>query len=572
MDRSLRMDAGKSTISGVFNGSRLLEIPFYQRTYVWGEEQWERFLGDMEFVTASKRPYFLGSIILKQASSGNTWSEVSEVRTVIDGQQRLTTMVIFFKALCAKNGTNNLFERDFVLETGEVALRHGKYDRQDFERVVSTKDCEPIEGTSAIIRAYNYFLKNIEPEKIDRNTIKSNVQFVCIDLTEGEDEQQIFDTINSLGVRLTTAELLKNYFFNRENEQAFKECWEDVFEPTAEKREYWEQEVVTGRIKRTLVDLFFDAFLQILVQDKKRGVTAEDKLYYSRTSNLFQSYKDFIARYCNGDKDEILDSMKAYAEVFESTFDPGCCDADIPSAPSVERLNVLIFGLKNSTLIPYVLYVRKNAESSGGESEVFALLESYIVRRMLVQATTKNYNRLFTSLILNEVKDAETLRKALEANEEATTYMPGDAEVRRAFEESCLYNLQSKGVLYLLESVIRPGMSSTALLGFNQYTLEHMMPKKWRNKWGALDDDATRRDRKLLTLGNLAIITHSLNASIRDADWTTKKQGKGYKDGLALCAAGLATMADALEKKSWDEGDIAERAEWLADKALEVWR
>ncbi|MCX8647376.1 HNH endonuclease [Bifidobacterium sp. B4107] len=100
-----------------------------------------------------------------------------------------------------------------------------------------------------------------------------------------------------------------------------------------------------------------------------------------------------------------------------------------------------------------------------------------------------------------------------------------------------------------------------------------MMPKKWRNKWGALDDEAaTRRDRKLLTLGNLAIITHSLNASIRDADWPTKKQGKGYKDGLALCAAGLATMAGALEKESWNEGDIADRAEWLADKALEVWR
>ena len=567
------MDAGKATISGVFNGSRLLEIPFYQRAYVWGEEQWERFLGDMEFVTASKRPYFLGSIILKQESSGYTWSEVSEVRTVIDGQQRLTTMVIFFKALCAKIDANRLFERDFVLETGEVALRHGKYDRQDFEKVVNATGSEPVEGSSAIIGAYNYFLKNIDPEKVDRNTIKSNVQFVCIDLTEGEDEQQIFDTINSLGVRLTTAELLKNYFFNRENEQAFKDSWEDVFEPTAEKREYWEQEVVTGRIKRTLVDLFFDAFLQIMVQDKARCVTAEDKLYYSRTSNLFQSYKDFISRYCDGGKDEVLNAMNAYAAVFESTFDPTCCDRNVPPAPSTERMNVLIFGLKNSTLIPYVLYVRKNAESSGEESEVFALLETYIVRRTLVQATTKNYNRLFTSLILNEVKDAKALRKALEANEEATTYMPGDAEVRAAFEESCLYNLQSKGVLYLLESAIRPGMSSTALLGFNQYTLEHMMPKKWRNKWGALDDEAaTRRDRKLLTLGNLAIITHSLNASIRDADWTTKKQGKGYKDGLALCAAGLATMAGALEKESWGEDDIADRAEWLADKALEVWR
>ena len=567
------MDAGKATISGVFNGSRLLEIPFYQRAYVWGEEQWERFLGDMEFVTASKRPYFLGSIILKQESSGYTWSEVSEVRTVIDGQQRLTTMVIFFKALCAKIDANRLFERDFVLETGEVALRHDKYDRQDFEKVVNATGSEPVEGSSAIIGAYNYFLKNIDPEKVDRNTIKSNVQFVCIDLTEGEDEQQIFDTINSLGVRLTTAELLKNYFFNRENEQAFKDSWEDVFEPTAEKKSFWDQEVVTGRIKRTLIDLFFDAFLQIMVQDKARCVTAEDKLYYSRTSNLFQSYKDFISRYCDGGKDEVLNAMNAYAAVFESTFDPTCCDRNVPPAPSTERMNVLIFGLKNSTLIPYVLYVRKSVESPDEQAKVFATLESYIVRRMLVRATTKNYNRLFTSLILNEVKDAEALRKALEANDEATTYMPGDAEVRSAFEESCLYNLQSKGVLYLLESAIRPGMSSTALLGFNQYTLEHMMPKKWRNKWGALDEEAaTRRDRKLLTLGNLAIITHSLNASIRDADWTTKKQGKGYKDGLALCAAGLATMAGALEKESWGEDDIADRAEWLANKALEVWR
>lgn len=566
------MDAGKATISGVFNGSRLLEIPFYQRAYVWGEEQWERFLGDMEFVTASKRPYFLGSIILKQESSGNTWSEVSEVRTVIDGQQRLTTMIIFFKALCAKIGAGKLFERDFILETGDVALSHGRYDRGDFKKVVDARGSEPIDGSSAIIGAYNYFLKNIDPEKVDRNAIKSNVQFVCIDLTEGEDEQQIFDTINSLGVRLTTAELLKNYFFNRENEQAFKSRWEDVFEPTAEKRAFWDREVVTGRIKRTLIDLFFDAFLQIMVQNKTRGVTAEDKLYYSRTSNLFQSYKDFIGSYCDGGKDEVLDAMKSYAEVFESTFDPTCCDRNVPSAPSAERMNVLIFGLKNSTLIPYVLYVRKNVESPDEQAKIFAALESYIVRRMLVRATTKNYNRLFTSLILNEVKDAITLRAALVADVETTTYMPSDAEVRTAFGESCLYNLQSKGVLYLLESAIRPSMSSTALLGFSQYTLEHMMPKKWRNKWDSLDDEAaSQRDRKLLTLGNLAIITHSLNASIRDAEWAVKKQGKGYKDGLALCAAGLATMNGVLEKESWGEEDIDERAEWLADKALAVW-
>ena len=566
------MDAGKATISGVFNGSRLLEIPFYQRAYVWGEEQWERFLSDMEFVTASKRPYFLESIILKQSSAGNTWSQVSEERVVIDGQQRLTTMILFFKALCMKLGAQNLFERDFVLETGDIALRHGRYDQEAFNAVTSSKVASPIDGSSNIVRAYNYFLTNIDVDRVDRNTIKSNVQFVCIDLTEGEDEQQIFDTINSLGVRLTTAELLKNYFFNRENEDAFAEGWENVFEPSSEKKAYWEQEIVTGRIKRTLIDLFFDAFLQILVQDKSHGVTTEDKLYYSRTSNLFQSYKDFISRYCNGDKGVVLEKMRPYAKVFESTFDPGYCDEAIPPTPCLERMNVLIFGLKNSTLIPYMLYIRKNVCSAIEESKIFAVLESYIVRRMLVQATTKNYNRLFTSLILNEVLEADNLRTFLEADGEATTYMPSDSEVHRAFFESRLYNLQSKGVLYLLESAIRPSMSSTALLGFNQYSLEHMMPKKWRNNWGMLDaEKASVRDKALLTLGNLAIITHSLNASIRDASWDVKKSGKNGKDGLALCTAGLVTMHNVLEKESWAESDIAERAEWLYEKALKVW-
>ena len=566
------MDAGKATISGVFNGSRLLEIPFYQRAYVWGEEQWERFLSDMEFVTASKRPYFLGSIILKQSSAGNTWSQVSEERVVIDGQQRLTTMILFFKALCMKLGAQNLFERDFVLETGDIALRHGRYDQEAFNAVTSSKVASPIDGSSNIVRAYNYFLTNIDVDRVDRNTIKSNVQFVCIDLTEGEDEQQIFDTINSLGVRLTTAELLKNYFFNRENEDAFAEGWENVFEPSSEKKAYWEQEIVTGRIKRTLIDLFFDAFLQILVQDKSHGVTTEDKLYYSRTSNLFPSYKDFISRYCNGDKGVVLEKMRPYAKVFESTFDPGYCDEAIPPTPCLERMNVLIFGLKNSTLIPYILYIRKNVCSAIEESKIFAVLESYIVRRMLVQATTKNYNRLFTSLILNEVLEADNLRTFLEADGEATTYMPSDSEVHRAFFESRLYNLQSKGVLYLLESAIRPSMSSTALLGFNQYSLEHMMPKKWRNNWGMLDaEKASVRDKALLTLGNLAIITHSLNASIRDASWDVKKSGKNGKDGLALCTAGLVTMHNVLEKVSWAESDIAERAEWLYEKALKVW-
>ena len=149
---------------------------------------------------------------------------------------------------------------------------------------------------------------------------------------------------------------------------------------------------------------------------------------------------------------------------------------------------------------------------------------------MVVRATTKNYNRLFNSLILNEVLTTKELVDSLVANSEATTYIPDNEEVKRGFTESKLTNLQTKGILYFIESAIRPSASSTHHLGFNQYSLEHMMPKKWRNHWELLDNEAAlNRDRALLTLGNLAIITSSLNSSIRDADWDTKRWVRGAR-------------------------------------------
>ena len=117
----------------------------------------------------------------------------------------------------------------------------------------------------------------------------------------------------------------------------------------------------------------------------------------------------------------------------------------------------------------------------------------------------------------------------LRSGNDATTYIPTDEELLEGFQKSKLTNLQTKGILYLIESHIRPVNSATLLLGFDRYSLEHLMPKKWRNNWPACasDDLAKQRDSKLLTLGNLAIIPQALNASIRDSDWATKKSGKG---------------------------------------------
>lgn len=571
------MDATKVTIPGIFNGSRLLEIPFYQRSYVWGEKEWDRFLSDMKYVTATAKPYFVGSIILK-AHVGPVGQAVSEHRVVIDGQQRLTTFILFFKVLCLKMGHNDLFSRDFILEDGRIALQHGRNDLEAFEQAVSSDKLEklPVDNhaPSQIVSAYNWFIDNLEITEVDRNTVKSCVQFVCIDLGDDEDEQQIFDTINSLGVRLTTAELLKNYLFSRDNVEEYEHSWVSIFEQDDDALAFWDTKVHAGRFEYTLIELFFDALLQIKARDGSYDVSTEHRLAFNRTEQLFSSYKLFIEEYMKGNKHAFLGEMAEYAALFRRLFDPSICDRAIPAEYGIERINVLIFGLENLTLVPYILFVAHKVGSATEFVDICEVLESYIVRRILVRANNRSYGLLFLSFVLNKVLSKELLVEQIKRQFDQAAYFPDNNEINDAFRTSRLTNKVARGILYLLESGIRPVESSTSLLGLNSYSLEHLLPKKWRNKWNDISPDseeAHNRDRDLLTLGNLAIITQPLNSSIRDSAWKDKLKGSGNKPGLYECAKGLSTMYDVMNWQEWNEESISVRAQSLLKDALKVW-
>lgn len=572
------MDAHKAIITNIFNNSTLIEVPFFQRSYVWKEDLWARLLEDMEYVVKTSKPHFFGSIILKAGRKPKQGENFADCRTVVDGQQRLTTFLIFMKVLCLKLGQSVLFDCQFRIMGQSIALRHGKNDIDAFETVMASTSAVQIDNPapqSRIIDAYNYYVEHIDETKLDIMTIIMNAQFVRIDLDADEDEQQIFNTINSLGVNLTTSELLKNYFFSRDTVSEYEAKWEAVFEKDDDTKSYWNTEIETGRMKRAMIDIFFDSYFQLFIQDKQYNISNDDKIMYARVDSLAQSYQHFIDNYCDGNKNVVLNQMKDYAFCFMDTFRPDICGMSIPGTFGIERLNVIIFGLKTSTLIPYVLYIAKNVYDEDEQKAMYGILESYIMRRMVVHTTTNNYNNLFTALIHNEVLDSDSLVAKLQSSNDSTTYIPTDDELRDGFKKSKLINLQTRGIIYLIESNIRPANSATILLGFDRYSLEHLMPKKWRNNWPACssEDLARQRDSKLLTLGNLAIIPQSLNASIRDSNWQTKKIGKGAnKPGLNLCAAGLSTVYDALLENEWTESKIDSRADWLFEKAKGLWK
>lgn len=568
------MEAGKRTINDIFNGNKILEIPFFQRAYVWDTTQWERFLNDMEHVSHTNKPYFLGSVILKQQLT-NSQQSVGDKRTIIDGQQRLTTLNIFFKVLSLKSNNaylSNLFR--LPMKNNDIALLHNHNDYTAFNRILDLSKEEELSYEDNITGAYTYFSKNINMKKINFQNILTNIMFVGIDLGIEEDEQQIFDTINSLGVKLTTAELLKNYFFGRDDIQLYKDYWQEIFEKDTDTKDYWDTEITTGRIKRYFIDIFFYSYLQIKIQESKLNVNTEDKEEFSKVEGMFDNYKKFITKY-NINKLELIAEIKEYAIIFQNNFDKDVVDSELTNENGIDRLNAIIFGLENTTLIPYVLFILKNVNQVEQKNEIFEYLEIYIMRRMICHATNKNYNQLFgESLISNDILTKDNLKNYLDKKSDKVNYMPSDTELNDGFNHSKLINKQATGILYLMESKIRNrAKHSTALLGLNGYSLEHIMPKKWENNWDKIikEQDRINRNNILLTLGNLTIITASLNSSIRDGNWDIKRKGKGNKPGLIQYASGLDTFSQYLSSDKWNEKIISERAVFLYEQAIKIW-
>ena len=108
------MEAEGGKLNKVFINNRALRIPYFQRSYVWTEIEWKRLTEDIQYVAQVRKPYFLGSIILK--TEDVTIDGAGEQYFVVDGQQRLTTLVIFYRALFTVMGKDDEFRQKFIIE------------------------------------------------------------------------------------------------------------------------------------------------------------------------------------------------------------------------------------------------------------------------------------------------------------------------------------------------------------------------------------------------------------------------------------------------------------------------
>ena len=556
----------KKKIQQIFNGSTLLEIPYFQRSYVWDEENWKRFLDDFRDICISKKEYFMGTYIMKQKPTPSG-SRYGDLRSVIDGQQRFTTLILFFLVLALKNDKyDEDFKSLFFNRQNDIVLCHNHSDKPIFDLLVKKEELSDVQkkdyASNKVYQAYLYFQSNIVPEDYDVDDLLRFVYFIPIDLEAKDDEQQIFDTINSLGVRLTTAELLKNTLFSNNELDLFRDTWEKCFEKDQAEKDFWDT-IVGSRDKHSNIDTFLFAYINIY----------EDKDI--RYKSLFNAYKEYLGPTLNNPsiKEAFIKDLISYATIYRQFINPDIQSTVLsPNKNSIDRLNIVFFGLDTTTLLPYCLYVLKNAQPDEA-AKIFGYLETYIVRRMLCHFWTKNYNKKFKTLLTNKILTFDALLKNIMDGADTEDKMPTDSDLKNMITYDHT-NSQAKGMLYLLETGLRePGRESTSVLPLDSYDLEHIMPKDWKTYWPLAEDTTENRDNRVYhigLLGNKTLLAKGLNKSIKNREFADKKTGVSGNLGYNKYAVGLKTF-DFSSYSEWNETTIENRLNELIENIKIVW-
>lgn len=579
----------------------IARIPFFQRRYVWDEQNWLDFydslFGDVELS-------FLGSIIMQS----NKDVHVSDERacSIIDGQQRLTTISIFLMCLYTHLSEEDkaLYGSDilsilFRVEDGKrrvPRILHSRLDRKCFEKVITLDSVEfdADDVDNKIIKCYQYFTKRMDSESkedVKKTVIKllesvNNNVFVVITIDEHDDEQRIFDTLNTAGVRLTIADTVKNFLYGHlrklydseeEVVNCYKNTWEQVFEKTEELDQQWNLEFKNGKNTSTNIENFLHCFATI-------------KGFYqpsNKKENLNLKYKEKITSI------EDLDSMNFflvelmdYAKLYYENFINYDIDADFEYSHNnvLPRLLLWCQAIESKTFYPLILFliVKFSNDNQRLNIELHKLEKLLILNDLRKDdSKIKNYNKVCVDYINDLIKLDKALEYALNPEN-------NNGNVQQVICQGLekIKTKKAQALLYMIEAYRRCNSANdiTYVSDYSKYEVEHIMPKKWHEHWNTVsvvgynNEDIPYEGKDMFrteaveNLGNMTLLKGKLNKKISNMDFATKVEGTidrsngkekiipGYIEYIDL----KITKRDIVDKynngtKVWNEYEIGKR-------------
>ena len=542
------MDAHKLWMLRDFIGTNkvLFRIPVYQRNYDWSESNCNRLLDDIYGIMQSGDKHFLGTIVFMAAKSGGF---ALQEYIIIDGQQRLTTLMLILKALsvvaesvgddCYHEIEEQYLHNKYCDEEFKVKLKPIKSDNNQFLLLLEDKIDEMDEDTHIY---HNFMLckerferwaeRGINPSQVLDALTK--LEIVEIVLTKGEDDPQvIFESINSTGLELSNADLIRNYLLMNADDQ------EKLYE------NYWLyiEKTLRNKMDYSNLDAFF---MQYIVYKTSKPV------------NSRQLYNSFVKLFKDSgySQESILKELRYYAEIF-GAFVYG-------SAKYSERINRLLYRLRvlnQTTCYPFLLHVFDDYHQGVIDEEtvekILQFILAYLLRRMVCGVPSNTLRGLFTYLYnrifkvaSNKQKYYETLNKFL-FTVSSKDVIPSAGEFERALQKANIYGNNALCRFLLLD--IENGDGKEILQAEN-LTIEHIMPQTLSADWSHIRPE--EHEEYLHTLGNLSVTGY--NSELSNKSFAEKQ------DIIRENSKAVILNSDVLDKESWNITTIQARAKRLA--------
>ena len=538
------MRAETPGITSVFQNSTILRIPFFQRQYVWGQKEWDRFLMDMDSLVGARTKYFLGSLIFKEENVTDEEASygVNTKYSVVDGQQRLTTLSLYLKALhslVADNNLKNNFKAHFFIQNGrqDPVLSHSINDRPAYQEVMWDNPLSAYEE-KRIVKAYQYFHEELKTRTNKRDllmAVYARIKFVAIILDGQDDEQQIFDTINSLGVDLTIDELMKNFLYEIMDEDAYRKNWKPAFDDHAVSL-FWGTDDAARRQassdeNKTITNFFFD-FVRIKMWDykDKRGF---DRKVFAQKNHIFNTCKAFVEIF-GADKQELANEIIEYSKLYYQYFNKKNLDVRVPTNSCIERVACIAMASK-STITSYLLYVLKNVPDLSERNKIFGYIEKYLVRRMvcLGSSADKNYPEFFAETLTGNRLDTYDKLKQYIEGVTGNNRMPSDSEIQLNIQDRTHSDELVPRLFFYLQETANSFSNQTG--GLNYYMAEPIMPspsKANESNYPPHSDDAQEKERakRTKTLGNYILLHQNYDPNITDEEVKKDERKKFEKE------------------------------------------
>lgn len=592
------METFKRTPLQLFNMPQRFVVPLFQRAYVWRQdEQWEPFWKDVARTTelAMTQPHvgaqhFLGAVVLQAGEP-----EVGQLAAwnVIDGQQRLTTLQLLADATCAvlsEHGLERLANQveglthnsaNFVEEgDSRLKLHHLNNDHAAFVEVMTAeppvdyaelRHCDEriVQAHAFFTGAVNRWLEQNGPDAVEpraahlARVLLDGLQLVTIELQAKENSQEIFETLNARGTPLTAADLIRNFVFQRlesegaDTRHAYHNGW--PFEG-----KFWTKEVSVGRYLISRSSLFFNQWLI--------ARTGEE----ISTQSTFTRFKSYVEHDWTGGVSTLLPQIKAQADQYQAWT-----EAAARTGGHLNTVEMAVYRMRASgteILKPLLLWLHEPTRVVPPETidEVVRAAESWVVRRQLLRLPTSDLGRIVADLIRDNsgvpVEELGTrVPSQLARLNSVSTYWPGDDELSAALRNERVYRRfpRSRTRMYL-EAIEDHYRARTGQSHVDRQCLpiEHVLPQKWEDHWPVESPEARQeRQDRVHRLGNLTLLTTSLNAKVSNSAWPIKRRGLLGHNTMNLTGRIIADTEDQI----WDEVKIDQRTTELVQVLLSVW-